>query len=233
MSSADITGNAPVSHVRANLMRAMSNVFLGIAVGILGYYGVTDVVTRLEQRALREAVPPEILRQTVVPDGPGMDFEAWDEQDRAYWEGLAVGAPFARIVSAKMGLDAIIVKGVERRDLMKGPGWIPYTDLPGPTGNCGVSGHRTTYGAPFRRLDRLAPGDIIELYSPFRRYTYEVRRSFEVTPDRVDVVASTDEPTLTLTACHPPYSARLRLIVQSDLVEVRRLEAGENEKGSE
>lgn len=48
---------------------------------------------------------------------------------------------------------------------------------------------------------------------------------FAVTPDHVEVVAHTEEPMLTLTACHPPYSTRLRLIVQSKLVDVRRLEA--------
>jgi sortase (surface protein transpeptidase) len=69
----------------------------------------------------------------------------------------------------------------------------------------------------------LTDGDEVLFFSPFRRYTYRVMRSFTVTPDRVDVVASTEAPTLTLTACHPPYSARLRLIVQAELIEVRRL----------
>ncbi len=209
--------------VRFVVLRGASNLFLGIAVGLLGYYGVTDFVTRMTQSSLRATVPSGLLAADVITSGPSLDFEGWAEQDEAYWKGLRNGEPFGRISAPEMGLDAIVLKGVSRADLKRGPGWITYTDLPGPTGNCGISGHRTTYGAPFRRLDRLSPGDTIEIQSPFRRYTYRVRRVFRVTPDRTEVVASTDAPTLTLTACDPPYSARLRLIVQSDLVEVRRV----------
>ncbi|MGB4594157.1 MAG: class E sortase [Coriobacteriia bacterium] len=128
-----------------------------------------------------------------------------------------------------MDLDVAIVKGVGVPvcvgvpELKKGPGRVPYTDLPGPTGDCGISGHRTTYGAPFRRLDVLQPGDTIDLFSPYRRYRYTVDRVFSVTPDRGDVLRTTAPSTLTLTACHPPYSARCRPIVAASLIEVRRL----------
>ena len=118
----------------------------------------------------------------------------------------------------------MVVLGSGTEELKKGPGWIKYTDLPGETGNVGISGHRTTYGAPFRRLDELAPGDIIHFYSPYRRYTYEVAEVVTVTPDQVEVMRTTGEPRLTLSACHPPYSARYRLIVKSNLVEMQRLE---------
>jgi LPXTG-site transpeptidase (sortase) family protein len=201
---------------------------LGIAVGILGYYGITDNVTRMEQRQLKASTPVALFEATVRQDGPTLDFEQWEQEDGAYWESLESGEAFARIVSPAMGLDALVVKGVARADLRKGPGWITYTDLPGPTGNVGISGHRTTYGAPFRRLDRLRSGDTIELFSPFRRYTYRVRKTFSVTPDKTEVVESTDDPTLTLTACHPPYSAALRLIVQADLIEVGRMSRQED-----
>lgn len=159
----------------------------------------------------------------VSEEGPALNFDKWESEDAAHWRSLKPGQAFGRLVARDMRLDAVVVKGVSYGDLRRGPGWIDYTDLPGPTGNVGISGHRTTYGAPFRKLDQLKPGDIIRFYSPYRRYTYRVRRSFSVTPDRVEVVATTETPTLTLTACHPPYSARLRLIVQSELIEVKRL----------
>lgn len=209
--------------MRYALLRGAGNVFLGIAVGILGYYGITDAVTRVEQRELRSGVPDGMYATVIVEEGPALDFEGWEEDDAAYWDGLKPGEAFGRLVAADMELDSVVVKGVTRSDLKKGPGWIPYTDLPGPTGNVGISGHRTTYGAPFRLLDRLEQGDTIEFFSPFRRYRYRVKRVFSVTPDKTEVVASTDQPTLTLTACHPPYSARLRLIVQADLVEAKRI----------
>lgn len=203
--------------------RALSNVFLGVALGLLGYYAATGLVTEAGQRDLRAEVPAAEFSERVSEDGPTLDFEGWASEDAAHWKRAKPGTAFGRLVARDMRLDAVVVKGVTFADLRRGPGWIDYTDLPGPTGNTGISGHRTTYGAPFRRLDRLKAGDIIRFYSPYRRYTYRVRRSFSVTPDRVDVVATTDAPTLTLTACHPPYSARLRLIVQAELVEVKRL----------
>jgi sortase A len=131
---------------------------------------------------------------------------------------------FGRLIIERMELDAVVIKGHSPANLKKGPAWIDYTNLPAPTGNVGISGHRTTYGAPFYRLDELQPGDTIDLYSPYRLYRYVVAESFQVTPDRVDVVESTEQPRLTLTACDPPYSARYRLIVWSDLSEVRHLE---------
>ncbi len=210
------------------LMRALGNVLLGFALGILSYYLITDLVTRLGQGELRDELAALGTAGSPSPDrlageGGGFDWEGWDAEDRAYWEALPVGGVFGRLVIEEAGVDAVVLKGTSRETLKRGPGWITYTDLPGPTGNAAISGHRTTYGAPFRRLDALGAGDTIYFYSPYRRYAYEVTESFSVTPDRVEVVASTAEPRMTLTACDPPYSARYRLIVWSDLVEVARL----------
>lgn len=218
---ASVSTSGAVRGSRA-VLRWSGNLFLGVALGLLGYYSLTNFVTASEQRELRSEVAPTAYEHRLV-DGPALDFEGWESEDAAYWEGLRDGGAFGRIVAQKMGLDAVVVKGVTPADLRRGPGWITYTDPPGATGNTGISGHRTTYGAPFRNLDRLQPGDTIEVYSPYRRYTYRVVRSFAVTPDKTEVVESTQKPTLTLTACHPPGSAQYRLIVQSELVEVRRL----------
>lgn len=206
--------------------RLLGHAFLGVATGLLGYYAATNVMAMLAQRDLTSALPSDLhAAEPQVRSGPISRFEwaGWESQDRQWWRTRKEGTALGRLVCQKMGLDAVIVRGTARADLKKGPGWITYTDVPGPTGNVGISGHRTTFGAPFRHLDRLRPGDTIELYTPFRRYTYRVRKVFAVKPNRVDVVASTATPTLTLTACHPPYSARLRLVVQSDLTEVRML----------
>lgn len=215
----------PTTSRRASrvVYRVLGDVFMGIALGLLAYYGVTNLQTAAEQSALRQEAPAGVYSEAVSTTGPRLDFSGWEGEDRAYWEGLKKGETMGRITAGRMKLDTLVVKGVRRADLKKGPGWIDYTSYPGPSGNTGISGHRTTYGAPFRKLDRMRTGDTIIFYSPFRRYTYRVRRVFSVTPDRVDVVADTKTPTLTLTACHPPYSARLRLIVQSDLIEVKRL----------
>ncbi|PKQ10353.1 MAG: hypothetical protein CVT69_00135 [Actinobacteria bacterium HGW-Actinobacteria-9] len=201
---------------------AMGNLLLGMALGLAVYYGLTDVSARLGQAILRGRLPAAgaELPPTFVESDDDLDMSEWEAQDGAYWDNLADGDVFGRLVINRIGLDVMVVKGHSREALKDGPGWIDYTDPPGQTGNVGIAGHRTTYGAPFRRLDELKLGDTIDLYSPFRRYRYAVSESKRVTPDRVDVMDSTVDPRLTLSACDPPYSARFRLIVTGSLVDV-------------
>ncbi len=217
---------------RERWLRAAGNLLLGLALGLISYYGLTTLMGALAQSTLRDDAGPvdayrsDAPEELVVADVSGsmLDFTGWSEQDEAYWRGLEPGAVFARIVIPSIEVDALVVNGVSTADLRRGPGWIDWTDVPGPTGTCGFSGHRTTYGAPFARIGELEPGDTIDVYSPYRRYRYTVTESLVVLPHQIEVVESTVQPSLTLTACHPPYSARYRLAVQADLVEVRRIE---------
>lgn len=210
------------SSFRGRALRLLGDFLLGLAIGLLAYEALTSAFTWNSQRELRDDFARVAHAAPAEVDGRALDFDGWREQDARYWRSLPTGGVFGRIVAPEAGIDSVVVKGVSREDLRRGPGWASYTDLPGPTGNVGISGHRTTYLAPFRRLDDLSQGDTIDVYSPYRRYRYKVFRTFAVTPDRVDVMESTRGPLLTLTACHPPYSARLRLVVQARLIQVRR-----------
>ena len=116
-------------------------------------------------------------------------------------------------------LDWLVFEGVDRATLKKGPGHMPWTPLPGQPGNAVISGHRTTYGAPFFDLDRLKPGDEIIIETALGRHVYEVREVFVVSPTDVWVTDPMRGAWLTLTTCNPKYSARERLIVQAELVE--------------
>ena len=107
---------------------------------------------------------------------------------------------------------------------VKGVGHYPETALPGQVGNFSVAGHRNTYGRPFEDIERLEAGDPIVVETADAFYVYEVTESLIVMPDAVEVIAPTPgqpevEPTeamLTLTACHPMYSARERYIVHAE-----------------
>jgi sortase A len=68
----------------------------------------------------------------------------------------------------------VVVEGVSTSDLKKGPGHIPGTALPGELGNVVLSGHRTTYGAPFERFDELRPGDAVVVETRDTWFTYTV-----------------------------------------------------------
>jgi sortase A len=136
----------------------------------------------------------------------------------------AVGKPLAVLDIPKIRLDnKVVVEGVGRDELRKGPGHVPSTVLPGQDGTFGVSGHRTTYGAPFYRLNELTKGDTITVVTREAIYTYTVTRTDIVRPTDTQVLDNVKGPdgktkaTITLTTCHPRYSARQRLIVFGDL----------------
>ncbi len=129
-------------------------------------------------------------------------------------EGSAVGI----ITIPKLGLDKAIVQGTGTADLRQGPGHYQATPLPGQPGNASVAGHRTTYGAPFSRLNDLVPGDRIMVTTSQGTFRYDVSRSLVVEPSDVSVIAPTTTNELTLTTCTPRYSASHRLIVQASLI---------------
>ncbi|MED7928697.1 class E sortase [Nonomuraea sp. LP-02] len=122
-----------------------------------------------------------------------------------------------------------IVEGVGADQLRKGPGHYPGSALPGQVGNFVVSGHRTTFAAPFNRLDELERGDEIVVDAREARYTYRVTSQDVVEPDEVDVLAPVPgkpdirpiRAYITLSTCHPEFSAAQRLIVYGVLKETQ------------
>ncbi|TLM76688.1 MAG: sortase, partial [Actinobacteria bacterium] len=188
----------PRSKQRKRWLVGIGNVFLGIAIGLLGYGLVTDLVARINQNSLRGQLPAAAASN--APSGAGYDWSGWATQDRAYWDKLAPGGVFGRLVIGSMPLDTVVVKGATRETLKKGPGWIEWSTYPGPVGTAGISGHRVTWLHPFRNLDRVKVGDTIDFYSPYRVYRYRVRKVYTVTPDRGDVGMGKEAPLLVLTA---------------------------------
>ena len=124
----------------------------------------------------------------------------------------------ARIDIPKIGLDEIVVEGVGVEELKQGVGHYPDTKLPGEKGNAALAGHRTTYGHPFNRLDELGAGDQIMITTRAGTFRYELVEKKIVTPETVEVLNDTADDRLTLTTCHPKYSAAQRLIVVAKLM---------------
>ena len=118
-----------------------------------------------------------------------------------------------------------VVEGVRIRDLKNGAGHMPHTPMPGMPGNTVISGHRTTYGAPFHDVDTLNPGDRIEVETAVGINTYEVRELIIVRPTELWVTEPREGSWLTLTTCHPKFSSRHRLIVFAELVDGPNYEA--------
>lgn len=127
------------------------------------------------------------------------------------------GEAIAVIRIPNIGVNQAVVEGVSPADLRKGPGHYPSTPMPGELGNAAIAGHRTTYGAPFNRLDELQTGDEIQVTTLTGSYTYGVIEKKIVRPDQVEVLDPTADARLTLTTCNPKYSAAQRLVVVAGL----------------
>ncbi|MSO79982.1 MAG: class E sortase [Acidimicrobiia bacterium] len=131
------------------------------------------------------------------------------------------GGAIAQIRIPRIAVDSIVVQGVSREDLRKGPGHYPDSPLPGQEGNAAIAGHRTTYGAPFGNLDQLENGDRIFTRTAQGNFTYTVYDTIVVQPTELEVL-NRDRfrpATLTLTTCNPKYSAAQRLVVKAVLQE--------------
>jgi LPXTG-site transpeptidase (sortase) family protein len=184
---------------------------------------LADAFARPGSAPATEAVASEPHPKAHPHPGPfDAALEGWERDDAATWRGLPDGAPFARLSIPRIGLDVTVLKGVTDADLRRGPGWLTSTDLPGATGNVGISGHRTTWLAPFQDIDQLRSGDVIRLTSRYRVYTYRMTGRLFVEPSDADVFTSTTPPTLTLTACHPKFSDRFRIVIRARLSGVTR-----------
>jgi sortase A len=207
-------------------LRAVSSVMIVVGVILLADAGVTllwqepvsAVYAHLQQNALDDDLselertplaPAEQRALDKIPDpARKLTFRA-----RALQRRLDDGDAMGRIVMPRIGVSEVFVEGTEAGDLRKGPGHYPDTPLPGEHGTVAIAGHRTTYGAPFRNVDELEPGDRIELRMPYGRFTYRVERTRIVPATETSVVARVDHDRLVLSACHPLYSAAKRIIV--------------------
>jgi sortase A len=128
------------------------------------------------------------------------------------------GQPLGRIRIPSIGLSSVVVAGTGTSDLRLGPGHYPGTPLPGARGTVAIAGHRTTYGAPFRKLDKLSNGDRIEVRMPYGTFTYRVEQRRIVAPTAIWVTRRKSYDRLILSACHPLYSAAQRIVVFARLI---------------
>lgn len=127
------------------------------------------------------------------------------------------GDPIARLIIPKIDVDQVVISGVKLADLEKGPGHYPDTPMPGEIGNAAIAGHRSTFGAPFARVDELDKGDEIDVTTFSGRFVYKVVDKVIVEPTEISVIADTPDAQLTLTSCWPKYSADKRIVIRAVL----------------
>jgi LPXTG-site transpeptidase (sortase) family protein len=129
------------------------------------------------------------------------------------------GATF-KITIPKINSSWVGYEGTNIPSLKRGPGHYIVTPKPGELGTCIIAGHRTTYGAPFNRVDQLVNGDQIIIETPDgKQFTYLVTGQMEVLPTDLSALKQTEYASLILTTCTPKFHATRRLLVFAKLAQ--------------
>jgi sortase A len=215
----------------ARAWRALAVTLVGLGTLALVDAGVTllwqeplsALYTKLQQDHLSgalakvERAPPSAVERRALSGLPDrrarVSFLARELEHRA-----GDGSPVGRMAIPRIGVSFVVVKGTSASDLRSGPGIYPATVFPGIAGTTAIAGHRTTYLAPFRHIDALHRGNRILLNMPYAHFTYTVIATRVVAPTDVSAaVADVGYSRLVLSACTPPFSAAMRLLVYARL----------------
>jgi sortase A len=126
------------------------------------------------------------------------------------------GATYERTIAESVDVKKVL------NNASTGVGHYASTEPLGAVGNFAVAGHRTTFGAPFGRIDELRVGDRIYIETKKGWYVYRFRNMEYVYPSASDVLNEVPRETivakdriLTMTSCHPKLSAAERFIAYS------------------
>lgn len=117
---------------------------------------------------------------------------------------IATGTPLGIVSIPTLGVEQVFLEGSASEQTAIGPGLRHDSALPGQAGLSVLVGRRATFGAPFAHLDRLEPGDRIEVTTGQGEFTYVVDlvRTSDAAPTEIPQVDSrltlvTSDPALT------------------------------------
>ena len=228
METAERTAAAPRASGRSRWARRVGTALIVLGVGVLAWTLVvwqwndpfTSLYTRWQQRqlesdyaALVEQQPPP-PKPSVATGAPAPDPEAVIRAEATrFRKSVGEGDAIGRIVIPRLGVNMIVVNGTDTDTLKKGPGRYLGTSMPGQGQLVYIAGHRTTYGAPFAKIDEMRPGDRFRIEMPYATFTYEVTGHRIVDDQDLSVLESKGFEQVALQACHPRFFATQRYIV--------------------
>jgi sortase A len=210
----------------ARILGAVGRVMVAAGVVLLLFVAYQLWGTGFQTRAAQQGLAGTFSEQAAAAEAAAeLERAALIEQ---IYGSLQAGDPVARLQIPAIGVDYIVVQGVDLKTLESGPGHFPETPLPGQPGNSAIAGHRATFDAPFNRLDELTPGDEITVTTLQGTFTYEVMPQpviggdplgyYLVAPTAVEILDDKGDNRLTLMGCHPRYGATQRIVVEAKLV---------------
>lgn len=158
-----------------------------------------------------------VLGPVAVGGETGARARHWFRPPGAGEAGDGACRPPFRLEVPAIGLSEPVGEGASVENLRSGPMHYTGTALPGEPSNCCVAGHRSTYGAPFRRLLELDPGDEVVVSAVGGGFRRSYRVAWVRAVDAADgrYLAPTETEALTLSTCHPFGMASERLMLRA------------------
>lgn len=165
---------------------------------------------RQEMEAYNERIYRE--RQTSLQDAWSFQVNALD------FKGAGIQDNMAGYISiAAMDLELPLYVGATEENMRKGAVILGQTSMPvgGENTNCVIAAHRGYRGEPFfREIERLQPGDLVQVTNFWETLTYQVVKAIVVNPDEIQAVKILEgQDMVTLVSCHPYTENYLRYIV--------------------
>lgn len=209
------------------LARVLGTLMIVAGIGSLGWAltvwqwedPITATLNYLDQRELSQSFDRQL--EEGRPTTAAVDVSTTLPRAAVEWrQSSKRGDAVARLRIPRLGLSEIMVNGTDPETLKKGPGRYLGSAMPGEGELVYVAGHRTTYGAPFSRIDRMRKGDRIFVELPYGTFEYVVTGYRIVAATETSVLKSKGREQIALQACHPRFFATQRYIVYGKPVGV-------------
>jgi len=181
----------------------------------------TSLYTAYEQRSLSSGLEQRFASYAPAVEQPErLEPAELAAEAKRYRRATSTGDGIGHLEVPRLGVNMVLVYGTDAKTLKRGPGLDPRTFFPGQNRLVYVAGHRTTYGAPFSKIESLRAGDEIRVEMPYATFTYTVTGSRIVAASDLSVLKSKRYEQIALQACHPRFFASHRWITYGRLTKV-------------
>ncbi len=209
-----------MNKLKRNIIKYVGIFLILVGVGVLSYHFINNYVIAQRETELLSTWKIELKDKDT--DEESIESSGESQENPSNEEPVKIIDPEQKlpfkITIPEIDMEWIVNAGTDPATLKKGPGFYLTSTLPGEIGTTVVSGHRTTYGAPFDKLNELENGDkIIIETTGSEEFIYIVSGSEEVAPTDMSVLENTDYPSLVLSTCTPRYFSTRRLIIFAEI----------------
>ena len=179
--------------------------------------GTPDASVPSDTAALLEAM--QTYNGRIFQEGQTGMTDAWSDVDASFdFEGTGLeDEMIGYITIPAMDVELPLYIGADTEHLEKGAAVLAQTSMPvgGENTNCVIAAHRGYGGkAMFREIERLVPGDRVEVTNLWETLEYEVVKCIVICPDDIDAVKIIPgEDMVTLVTCHPYTKNYQRYVV--------------------